>query len=882
VLKWLWRRRRIDEDTRAELEWHRELLVDRYLRSGLTPDEAHRAAARQLGNVTRHLEDIHSMNGFRWMDGLIQDLHYAWRQLRHSPGFCLVVIATLGLGIGGTTAVFTVMHGVVLEPLPYPEPERLVRLFQQRADDPAIRTASVSASHFHLARNATGLTHVAGARSPDSGVSVDAVGLDLFTDGRAQRLRVLFVTADYFDSLSLAPLRGPGFEPVRTAGTHQVVLSDALWRTRFDSNPSVIGTTIRLSGEPYEVAGVAPEGLEDPIVGGVDLWLPHDLDARQDTALSSVVGRVRAGVRLEQLNGELEALSQSMTIIEEDRQDGVQASRVVAVPLHDDVVGPSRPLLRLVAIGVAVMLLVACANVANLMLVRASARVHEFALRAALGSGRRRLARQVMVETMLLAALGGGFGVAIAALGVRGLRLIGQSAVPRLETIELDAAMLAFATALTAGTALLCGMVPALRVANADPHRALLRQPRAVGGSRRQSSIRNGLVAAQLALALALLSGAGVLSVSFYRLMSVPLGFRADRILTFEVHLPEARYGDAARRARFHEELSDRLAALPGVTAAGATSQLPTTGSLHPWGVRIETGPSAGTRVVEADFRQHRTIAGGFFQAMAIPLLAGRAFDERDGRDAPTRAVVSENFARRAFPGLPLEQVVGQRIRVVVGGTREIIGVVGDVAVDVYGKPTAAIYSSHRQLAHNRNWALRQVVSAEGPPERSLSAVRDVVARLDPELVVHRPAVMADVVGRGTSRERFAVVLTASFAGMALGLALVGLYGVLAYTVRQRTAEIGIRIALGATAWNVGLTVFRQAAVLLAIGVIGGTTGAFVLGRGLSSFVFQVSPWDLRILGGTALLFLAIALVAVSIPARRAARIDPVVAIYEH
>ncbi len=868
VRRFLSRRARLDEETRREMESHLELLIDRYVRAGMTPDEARAHALRQFGNVTWHREEIRLMNGHRWIDGLVQDLRYALRQVCRSPGFSTIVVATLALGIGGTTAVFSAMHAVLLAPLPYPQPGQLVRVYQQEADTDATRTPGMSAARFNALReHAASLTGISGTRSQN-----DLTGLDLFKDGIPQRLRILRVTSDYFRTLGSAEFRGPGFDRNDESGTRRVVLSDELWRTRFRGDPAVIGTTVRLSGEPYEIAGIASPGFSDPIVGAVDVWLPHNLRGQRDTAMRAIVGRLRATVSLQQLDADLASISASTTPSDDD---GERKTRMVAVPLHEDVVASSRDFIYLLLIAVGLVLLVACVNVANLALVRATGRVQEFAVRAALGSGRGRLARQLMVESLVLAALGGVAGVGLAALGVRGLQALGRDALPRLDGVGFDPLVLLFATIVTIATSLACGVMPALRLAKSDPNRALMAQSRSATGSRRQGRLRNALAAAQLALALALLAGAGILSVSFYQLMRVELGFRVDRVLTFEVTLPDVRYGDARRRSLFQEDLARRLAAIPGVTAAGGTSRLPATGSFHPWWVAMETGPLAGTRLKDAGQTQNRTVSGELFKALAIPVLAGRTFDDRDDETMPLRAVVSANLARHAFPGIALESVIGQRIRVLVGGRREIIGVVGDVTLDVYGRPTAAVYTSHRQFAGNRNWELTQVVATDGPPEQILHAVRSAVAAMDPELVVHRVAAMSEVVGRGVGRERFALVLMGTFAAVSLTLAAVGLYGVLAYAVRQRTPEIGIRMALGATGREVRALVFRQAVLVLGAGLVAGIAGAAVLGRWLSALVFQVSPWDLRILLVTSLVLAITSLVAAWLPARRAANVAP-------
>jgi putative ABC transport system permease protein len=807
-----------------------------------------------------------------------QDFRYACRQLRRTPGFSAVVIATLAVGIGGTTAMFGVMHAVLLAPLPYAQPGELVRLYQQQPDNPATR-GGVSAPHFRTLRErATPFVDVAARYIRED------LGLDLSTGGNPQRLRVLLVTSDYFRTLRAEPFRGPGLQIEDEAGkpgddrvgARRVVLSDAVWHARFNADPSLIGTTVHLSAEPYEVAGIAPPGFEDPTVGAVDAWLPYNLtrDTITENYSLTVVGRLRPGVRINQAGAELDVLSQSM----KQQWPEVRSSRIVAVPLQEDVIAPSRNLTQLLFVAVGVLLLIACVNVANLFLVRATARAQEFAVRAALGSGRGRLARLLMVETLVLAGLGGVAGLALAALAVGVLKRLGRDALPRLSGFSFDPGVLMFAAAVTLATAIACGLTPALRSARSQPNQALALQSRSGTSARSQGRLRSGLAAAQLALALALVVGASVLSVSLHQLLKVDLGFRGEGVLTFDVNLPSVRY-NADQRAQFHEELARRLALIPGVHAAGGTSRLPATGSLNAWPLWIETGPLAGTRVMQAEWREHRTVSGDFFEALAIPVVAGRTFDERDDARAPMRAVVSANLARAAFPGVPLKDVVGQRIGVVTRrGSREIIGVVGDVTIDVYGTPSGAIYSAHRQFAGNRNWALMQVIATNGPPDGILPEVRAVVATMDPELVVYRPAGLPDIVGRGSSRQRFALVLMGAFAAISLTLAAIGLYGVLAYAVRQRTPEIGIRIALGATAADIRLAVLRQAGFVLAAGLAAGTAGALLLGRWLMSLTFGISPWDPRILVGSAVLLTMTAVVAAWVPARRAARVEPGIA----
>jgi predicted permease len=827
-----------------------------------------------LGDLLFHAPREH------W-SGIKQELRYALRQVRLSPGFSAVVIATLAVGIGGATAVFSATHTVLLAPLPYAQPGQLVRVYQQEPDNPATR-AGVSAPHFRALRDdAASFVDVAARYFRED------LGLDISHGRNPERLRVLLVTSNYFRTLRADPFLGRGFQIEDETGlpgddrigARRVVLSDRIWHARFSRDPSIVGRTIRLSAEPYEVAGIAPPGFEDPVAGAVDAWLPYNLtrDTMTQNYSLTVIGRVRTGTTITQALAELAILSESM----KRRWPEVRASSIAAVPLQEDVVAPSRHLLQLLLVSVGLVLLVACVNVATLVLVRTNGRAQEFAVRAALGSGSGRLARQLMVEALVLAAIGGLAGLVLAWLGVTVLQRLGRDALPRLDGIHLDPLVLLFAVVVTVGTALACGMAPVLRVRKRDPRDALTQQSRLVTGTRSQGRLRNGLAAAQLALALALVAGAGILSVSFYRLMKVDLGFRVDHVLTFEVNLPSLRYG-ADRRSAFQEELAQRLAAIPGVSAAGGTSRLPATGSLNRWPIAIETGPLAGTWVKQPEQPEHRTVSGDFFKALGIPVLAGRTFDDRDDTNAPMRAVVSANLARAAFPGLPLDRVVGQRISVLTRrGSREIVGVVDDVSTDAYDTPSGAIYSAHRQFAGNRNWALTQVVATGAPPERILPDVRALVASIDPELVVYRPAAMTDVVGRGVSRERFALVLMGAFAAVSLILAAMGLYGVLAYAVRERTSEIGIRIALGATPAHIRFAILRQAGFAIGAGLIAGTGGAFALGRWLSSLTFGISPSDPLVIAGAAVLLTITGLLATWLPVRRAVRVSPRVAMQE-
>jgi predicted permease len=857
-------RRRLDDDARLEIDAHLDLLTDRFVRQGMSPDEAYIAARRRFGNTTLLQQDVHDMNSIWWIEQSFQDVRYALRQLRVSTGFTAVVVLTLGLGIGGATAVFSVVQGVLLAPLPYEQPGQLVRLYQEDPEKPGTRDV-LAATHFSFLReHATSFDDVAAL------AHYSETGLDLVTEGGAERLRVLRVSSDYFKALRSTPF-GRDFDRADESGALRVILSDLTWQTHFHGDPAILGATVRLSGEPYEVAGIAPSGFQDPVAPDVAAWIPYPLakDTYEENNSLTGIGRLRNGVTLEQARAELATL----TPLLRERWPAAKKSAIVVLPLHETLVARARGPLHLVFAAVALVLLLACVNVANLALVRATGRVHEFAVRAALGSSGSRLVRQLFVESLVLALLGGLAGVACAAAGIRGLHALGREALPRLSEIGMNADVLLFAVASTAATALAFGVVPALHLGRTSPLEALRLQSRSATGSRGLSRLRAALAAAQVAVALTLLTGAAILLVSFQRLQQVDVGVRVERILTFEVNLPTIRY-DAMRRASFHEELAARLESLPGVTATGGISRLPATGSYHPWNAHIRSGPLAGTPLDRSRFAmQQRVVSGDLFAAFGIPVLAGRAFDARDDADAPGRAVVSANFVRVAFPGLPHQDVVGQRIA--AGGKElEVIGVVGDVALNVYGAPTMVVYRAHRQFADNRNWALTQVVATERSAEELLRVVREELARIDPALVLHRPAPMSDVLERGTSRERFALVLMGTFAVTALALAALGLYGVLAYAVRQRSAEIGIRIALGATAGQVRALVLRQAASVVGVGVALGLAGAALLGEWVETLAFGIAATDPAILAASAALLAAVALVATWVPAKRASRVE--------
>ena len=801
------------------------------------------------------------------MHGFAREARLAARSLARQPGFAVVTVLTLALGIGATTTVFSAFKGVLLEPLPYHEPGELVRLYTHEVEEPD-DLRYVAGAHFLAYRDeTTSFEQVA------SVYTYTERGADISSADGPRRLRILPVSAGYFEVLGAPPALGRPFDRTDETDVPLVVVSHELWHSQLGGRADAIGGGIRLDDEPYTIIGVAPPGLEDPLVGRVDAWVPEDLrpgDGRTEPWNSrlSVVARLRPGTGLDRARAELARLDALLA----ERFPDEANYRTTILPLQADLVRGADRTLAILAAAVGLVLLVVCVNVANLFRIRATGREREFSIRSALGSGRGRLVRQLLLESLLLAGAGGGAGVLLALGGVELLAGVARGSIPRLGEVGVDPPVLAFAAVVSLTTGLLFGIMPALRFSRARAEDALRAVNRSTSADRRSVRLRDGLVVAQVALALTLLVGAGLLIASFQRLGQVELGFRTEGVLTFRMNLPAGRY-DAAARARFQEELASRLEDVPGVVAAGGISRLPATGTYHSWGARPGSGPLAGE---EAEYLpgEQRVVSGDYFEAAGIRLLEGRLFSDREveGLTGTGREIVlGRAAADRLFPGI---SAVGQRV--LVAGEHEVVGVVSDVALTPEGDIAPAVYHAHRQFAGNRNWPLDQVVATSvDDPMSLMPAVRAAIAELDPQLVLHEPAALAELVGRGVGQRRFALVLLTAFAALALALAALGLYGVLAYSVRQRTRELAIRSALGARRAVIRRMVLRQGGALVVVGGALGLAGSLALGRLLSSLVFRTSPADPTVLGLAFSTLAAVSLLAAWIPAARATSIEP-------
>lgn len=784
------------------------------------------------------------------------------RGLLRSPGFTAVVVGTLALGIGGTAAVFSVVRAVLLEPLPYEQSDQLVRLYQFDEDDPGT-DLYVSAPHFLAYRE-----QASAFQDLVAIYTYEETSADLLVGERSERVRLLRVSSGYLELLRRSLVAGREFSREEETGQSVALLSERLL-DRLGEDRAAPGGSVELDGTRYTVIGIVPADLEDPVAGRVDVWLPLDLHSGgaqyPGNHYLSVLGRRAAGVTPERAREEMAALDRSLG---ERWPDVADDGGFHLVPLHSDLVGEARPVLLLLFGAVGLVLLIACVNVANLQMVRALDRRRELAVRSALGGGRSALVRQLLLESLMLALAGGVLGVVVAVVGVDWLLTLGGDAVPRSGAVAVDGAILAFTAGVTILTGVAFGLGPALALSRASPAVTLRHAASGSSGSLGYARVRTALVTGQVALSLVLLVGASILATSLYRLTRVDLGFEPEGVLTFELNLPPGRYGPESR-ASFHLEMTERLEELPGIEAVGATSWLPATERGYGWGTRPLTGPRAGEDEALLGTDQ-RIVEGSFFEALGVPLLEGRLFDSRDGPDTPAVAVVSREVAQRLFPGTP---ALGQRIR--MGGVeRDIVGVVDEVAVRPDGSTVPTVYHSHRQYS-NRLWTLTYLLAASGEPTTALPEVRRVVAEADPLLVVHGPSTLAEIVGGGRGRERFAFLLTTAFAALALTLALLGLYGVLSHVVRRRRREIGIRLALGADVRGVAGTVVAQGMLVTAAGVALGLIGSLALGRLLTSFLFRTDAADPRILLLAAMTLITAALVAASIPAVRATRVSP-------
>ena len=792
----------------------------------------------------------------------VSDVRYAVRQLLKNPGFTAVAALTLALGVGATTAIFSVVNGVLLRPLPYADPDALVRVHEVL---PQYGRFSVAPATFLDWRAQNQVFERTAAYGSSSATFAD-------TD-TPERITGAVVSWDMFELLGVAPAEGGGFTADQDlpGAPGVMVIAHGLWVDRFAADPGVIGRSIPVNGQPVTIVGVMPEGFYFP-TRAVEFWRPLPIDpasASRGGHFLGVVARLRPDAGLDQAQVEMQGISERLAREYPESSAGESAE---VVPLLDQVVGTVRPALLTLLAAVGVVVLIACANVANLLLVRASAREKEVAIRAALGAARRRLALQMLAESVVLAAVGGLLGVLLAYAAIVPIQTLGASSIPRVADISIDWRVLGFAAAASIATGLLFGLAPAWHAARGGIGATLKDSSRGSTGAGSRW-LRSGLLVAEVALSIVLLVGATLLLRSFARLTDVDPGFDAAQVLAFQVSLPQASYGENGARIGFYDRLLESLEALPGVTRAGMVQTLPVRGS---YVLTFDVDGRPPAQPGQETSANHRVVSPGYFDALGIPLRRGRLLSPQDAETAQMAAVVDEAFVARHFPD---EDPIGRGLDIGNGtdGYYRIVGVVGNVRhAGLSADPAPTMYVPYKQDVFSTMWIAART---GGDPAMLSGSVRDVVRQIDRTLPAYSIVPLADVIDQSVAQQRFSMLLLTVFAGVALVLSAVGLYGVVAYSVSQRTREIGLRMAIGAQPGDVVRMILGGGMKLAAVGVVIGLAGAVALARFVESLLFEIAPFDVVSYAATAAVLLAVSALACYVPARRAMRVDPLVAL---
>jgi predicted permease len=803
------------------------------------------------------------------MDALLQDIRFGWRLLRRTPGFTIAAVLALALGIGATTAIFSVLDRVVLRPLPYPDPDRLTMVWEAN-DGKGLSHERISPVNFVDYRALTQVFDDAAAWWYPQ-LTLTETGHDPL------RVSAIETTPNFFSVLGVQPVLGAGF-PRSPAYAREgiAVISHRLWRERFGSDPSIVGKTVALNGPLFTIAGVMPQGFQYP--NDTDVWHRMTWDVAQHSRgahFMESVFRLKPGVTVDAANSELRALTKRLGQ-ENPSTNGDYTAR--AIPLATEVVGFFRPALFALFGAAAFLLIITCTNVASLLLARATVREREVAVRAAIGASKGRLIRQFLTESVLLAVMGTALGVAVAIGSVKALIAATPVELPRLAGIGLDARMLLFAITLALLTAIAFGVVPAMLMARGDMQRPLKESGRGGDGGGARRRLRSAMVVGEITLAVMLLVGAALLARSFQRLVQQDPGFRSTRAVTAKVELPYS-YADFTRIVDFYDRLLTSLRARPGVSIAGASNFLPLEAAWRgPFFVQGRPRPRSGDEAQA----QHQTIDDDYFRALGVPLIKGRFFAPTDNADAPGVVIVNDALARRQWPNEdPIGQAVVSPITVIGPMGRslmkrplfQVVGVVASVKNSTLVRDAEpAIYFNFRQFPFR---GLNIVVQGQGDAAALLGALRTSVQRIDPNLPLASARTVDRIIGEATDRPRALMMLMGIFAALALVLSALGIYSVLSYSVNQRRQELSVRMALGAQPGDVLWLVVRQGLWLALIGGVAGSVGALAVGRAMASLLYGVSSADATAFAAAIALALATALAACLLPARRAAALDP-------
>jgi predicted permease len=869
----LWRnllhRERVEKELTEELQAYVELLAEAKLREGLGLEAARRAALVELGGVEQVKENVREVRMGNFIRSARQDVRYGLRVLLKSPVFTAVAVLSLALGIGANTAIFSVVNGILFRPLPYPDSERLVAVWHTPPQEsfPGLDRFSVSPANYLDWREQS--------RSFEQIAAYEYAGFSLSTSSDPVPVTGAAVSADFFSALRSPAARGRTFtaEEEQEGRNQVVLLSHGLWQRAFGADPSLVGRTVTLNSRSYTVVGVMPAGFQFP--QEVELWVPLAWDAQQRHVRSIhdslVVARLKPGVSLEQAQAEMSTISSRL---EQQYPEDNKGWGARVIPLQEDLVGDARPALLVLFSAVGFVLLIACANVANLMLARGANRRKEIALRIALGATRGRVVRQLLTESVLLALLGGLLGLLLAHWGGELLLQLSSGSLPNPGDIGVDRWVLGFTLLISLAAGVVAGIAPALQFSKSEMGETLKQGTGRGGGSVKQRT-RKALVVCEVALSLILLVGAGLMLRSFWKLQNIDPGFDASNTLTMAVMLSSTRYSEPQQQLSFLDRVLENIKAQPGVVSAGVTTTIPLGGggSKQPYTVE---GRPAGP-VAEQPLAQTRYVSTDYFKAIGIPLKQGRHFSEQDRENAPQVVVISEAMARQLWPG---EDPIGKRLTPsfhLQQGPREVVGVVGDVKSSVLETaPAATMYLPYRQAP--RPWLIF-VARTASDPQNLIQPLTKAVYAVDREQALTDVRTMEQVLTDSLSGRRFNMTLLLAFAGLALLLAAIGVYGVMNYSVALRRRELGIRMALGAKTADVLRLVLGQGMALTLIGVGVGLLGAYALTRLMSSLLYGVGATDLLTFGSVAGVLFVVGLLASYLPARRATKVDPMIAL---
>jgi len=880
LLRNLFSRRRAEKDLHNEVHSHLELLIDEYIRAGMSPSEAQRAAQIELGGIEQVKEQVRDERRGNILHSIISDCRYGLRQLRKNPGATTVIVFTLALAIGATTAIFSVVYGVLLRPLPYSNSNRIMSVFEVTSEGKPSRLADPNFDDFRDQSR----SFQAIAKYNDNIVSVSGAS-------QPTRTTVASISPDFLKVFGVQPILGRDFisNDAKKGAAPTVLVSHGFWTQHLGSPQDLSQVHLKIEGAVYSIIGVLPAGFRFP--ADVDLWLPADLVGENSSRTShnyNAVARLRDGVTVQQANQDISAIARRIHDSSSEQGDYLLKDGIV-IPLQDSITGKARSPLLVLLGAVGFLLLVACANVANLLLAQASVRERELAIRSALGAARARLIRQFLTEAFLLSVIGGGLGVLGAAAGVSALVALAPANLPRLDSVSISIPVLIFAFLLCTAVAVGLGAFTAARATSGDLRKGLAEGARGQAGSQGSQRIGRTIVAAQIAITLILVIGAGLLGRSLMKVLEVNPGFRVDKIVTMDVSLPWVEDPKAkASQGIFFSNLIDRLKQIPGVRKVGAASNLPLMDGGLPDGMFLLVTPNEVPRTTDglvAMFQQKERLGiadfcvatDEYFHALGIPLIRGRIFDQRDGSNAPHVAVISESLARERWPN---QDPIGHTIEFgnMDGDLRllTIVGIVGDTheyGLDAPPRPTVYVNLFQRPRS-----SITLTMLSEADTASVSAAARGILQDLNPE-VPAKFQTFSQIYSASLGSRRFNFILIASFAITALLLATAGVFGVMAYSVSRRTAEIGVRVALGAGSGDVLRMILSQGLRTIFIGVAIGIAGSLALTRTVESLLFGVTATDPLTFVAVILLLVAAALLACYIPARRATKIDPLIAL---